>query len=421
MKKPFIASYPKVKLHAQTVKCIKKGHPWVTADQFSRAFPKNSQFLVGKNEADQHFVLLMNDPNHAKVLARVWKILPEQYNTSTPFSFEEELQTRIEMSVKKRLNDKVHLERDNFYLCFGEADQLPGLNIQCLHGAIIIQTTAFYWKQHKSLLIESLTNALVSNFPHLANIPVYFQTRNTKGVNRIDQWVPDHRFPAKMNFEINEFGLKYKIRIGTNYDFGIYSDMSSVRKRIIPYLKKSSSVLNLFSYTGAFSLMALQHGAKQVVSVDLSEKYNNWCMDNIQLNPDLNAANHKTITSSVAIVLKKMLKSKEQYDFIICDPPSASSDSKQVSNALNNYQNLLPLILKSLSNSGIAMIALNTHSITKQKFKNQISKILSGMPKNNSYKIIEEFGLGADCKAKKGFNEGDYLKVLLIQKKHTHS
>lgn len=113
--------------------------------------------------------------------------------------------------------------------------------------------------------------------------------------------------------------------------------------------------------------------------------------------------------------LTKTAQTDQRFDFIICDPPSFSSNGKNSSSAFNQYEKLLPLCIEILEENGKVAIFLNTHSITKNRFQKKIEDII----KNQKLKchIIKHLGLEQDCPRKKGFPEGDYLKGFLIQKR----
>ena len=198
------------------------------------------------------------------------------------------------------------------------------------------------------------------------------------------------------------------------YDHGIYTDMSQTRAKLESIIKGSNKVLNLFCYTGAFSLYSLKLGASEVVSVDLSEKYINWLEENISLNPDIESSKHNSMTCSTLDALGELKSKNREFDFIISDPPSSSSDGNTKSNALNDYQKTLPLITDLLSEGGKALVFLNTHKCSLKKFEDRIKQTISR--KKLPLKISRRFFLDGDCPSQKGFPEGSYLKGILVEK-----
>lgn len=403
-------SIKKVKLHPASCKHLSLGHPWITEDSFTKRFPKNDFFLIGiDDKTSREVALLINDPDHKNVKARLWSLSPADWKEA--FDFKLELQKRVKASLELRLKNETFKSRENFYLINGESDFLPGLLVLKLKNQILIQYYALFWKKMEeellSVLMESLKN-------HFSVEDVWIQERNfnqTKAIRSLNQ-------KTHADFILNEFGINYHIRLNEHYDFGIYTDMSAIRKTMQPYLEKGQSLLNLFSYTGAFSLFALKLGAKKVVSVDLSSKYLQWLDENLGLNPELKPEYHSSLCMPSEKALEKLINEQVQFEMIICDPPSASSDGSITSSALKSYEKLLPLMLKLLTKNGSLFVFLNTHAISWTKFEEKLKQIVQASEFANTISIGKRFKLTDDCLPLKGFHEGDYLKGFLIDFKN---
>lgn len=400
-----MSNIPNVKLHPESWKQIKKGHPWIIKDQYTSSFSK-SPFLraIEKNQK----VILLNDPSHPKIKARVWDNVELQASFDIN-TFRNQLYSRLEDSI---LNRKTLFEsRDNMYLVFGEADFLPGLFIQKLGSVLLIQLYTEAYKDHFKILLKYFKEILIKNFPDTHWDGVFIQQRNHDKITEIKE-SPWGRYKLPNELTIKEFGVNYKLLVKNFYDQGIYTDMSAIRFKLSSDIKAAKSVLNLYCYTGAFSLYALSLGVEKVTSVDLSKKYLEWLEHNLGLNPELLTENHTSVAQDVP---KYLQKTEEKFDFIICDPPSFSSNGKSSSSAFSQYEKLLPLCMSRLEVGGKIALFLNTHSITKNKFQKKIEDII----KNNKLKchIIKHLGLEQDCPRRKGFPEGDYIKGFFIQKR----
>lgn len=399
----------KVNLHPASCKYLKLGHPWITEDSYTVRFPKNDFFLIGVDEKNRkEIALLINDPEHKKVKARLWSLNPKDWKEE--IDFKSMLEERITSALDKRANANLILERENFHLINGESDNLPGLLVLKLKDQILILYYALFWKKVEKDLIDLLKNRMPIN-------DVWIQERNfnqTKSIRSING-------QTSLEFTLKEFDVNYLIRINEHYDFGIYTDMSAIRKQMRPYLEKSQSLLNLYCYTGAFSLFALKLNTPKVVSVDLSTKYLKWLDENISLNPDLNKNNHHFLCMPADKALEKLMAENAQFETIICDPPSASSDGQNTSSALKSYEKLLPLMLKLLSKNGSLFVFLNTHTISWNKFEEKLKQIIETSEFKNQINIGKRFKLSDDCLPLKGFHEGDYLKGFLIDFKHKES
>jgi 23S rRNA (cytosine1962-C5)-methyltransferase len=324
-------------------------------------------------------------------------------------NFRDELYQRLIASFKKRVESDYFEERENLYLIFGEGDYLPGLFVQKLGNIYLIQFYARYWTQIEDVFLR-IFNKVMSDFDFKGQVLLQERYPNAKSkTRRIDK-------KTQVNsLQINENGIIMEIHPGRAHDPGIYTDAASIRDRMTKYLERAKSVLNLYCYTGAFSLQAMKKGAHKVVSVDLSGKYLQQLEKNIALNKDLNPEIHQSIESDVNKEIAKMGKAKESFDLVICDPPSASSDGKKMSSAVKNYEKLLPKLYKITNSKGYLAIFLNTHNVTRNSFKNKIQDVIK--KEKLKLDIVREWSLTADCPVSRGFPEGDYLKVLILEKK----
>lgn len=400
----FERPYPRVAIHPDSIKHTQKGHPWIISDSFTKKFPKPNLFLIGVNpKTKDETLLFINDWRHPKIKGRVW-------SHQAPFvekvkNFQQDFGKRLEEALEKRLNDKIHEERENFYWVFGEGDLIPGLFIQFLGPLVLIQSYATFWFPMEFLVVSHVERLLEKYFPE-RDFSIMIQERFPGARSDFKHVTKSNKIPSE--FVLNEFGINYEIHPYEHHDPGIYTDASSIRKKLLPYYEESKNILNLYSYTGAFSLYGLSKG-KDVVSVDLSQKYIDWLERNISLNEF--SANHQSMAMNCEMALKKLAKEDKKFDFVICDPPSSSSDGKKTSQALKKYEELVPMILDLLESKGHAALFLNTHSVSKKKFQNKILELIKGKGK-----ITNEFKLGEDCPTLRGFQEGNYLKVLIVKK-----
>ncbi|WP_408097257.1 class I SAM-dependent rRNA methyltransferase [Peredibacter sp. HCB2-198] len=398
---------PECLIHPVSIKLLRAGHPWITADNFSNRFPRHSEFVIATDDRKRPMALLMHDPYHKNVKARVW---------STKFPFDREaqhftasIQGRLDLAFEKRIQQKELKERENYYLVFGEADHLPGLFVLRLKDRVLIQFYTQFWNRYKSIIQTTIQEV----FPEIKDENVWFQLRGeTKELQKLPQNSIDQN--RRDEFHIAEFGIQYLIRLGSSYDHGLYTDMSSIRHTLAKLIQPGNAVLNLYSYTGAFSLWAMKLGATQVTSVDLSPKYIEWLQQNLALNPELNHTQHDAIVSSVDDALTNLKKEDKKFDVIICDPPSSSSDGEKRTSASKAYKELLQKMDPLLNPKGKLVVFLNTHQVTQEKFDRLMKDYLAELKLN--YKMSTRLHLGQDCPTLKGFPEGSYLKGLVLEK-----
>ncbi|HVG17052.1 MAG TPA: class I SAM-dependent methyltransferase [Chitinophagaceae bacterium] len=158
-------------------------------------------------------------------------------------------------------------------------------------------------------------------------------------------------------FEVNEGGLKFIINLSDYLDTGLFLD-HRITRGLIRELAKDRKVLNLFCYTGSFSVYAAAGAASEVHSVDLSKTYLQWAERNVNLNlPGYN--NHTAVHADVMQYLKGL--PSESFDLIIMDPPTFSN-SKRMDDFLDIQRDHVGLInecLRLLGEKGILFFSTN--------------------------------------------------------------
>lgn len=159
---------------------------------------------------------------------------------------------------------------------------------------------------------------------------------------------------------VREGKFLFFVNLTSNIDTGLYCDMREMRK-IIYDSAKGKSVLNLFSYTGSFSVAAGAGGARYIENVDLSTRYLSWAKENMALN-DLK----KIDTHYTKIDCQKFLTiCKKKFDIIILDPPTFSnSKSGKTFDIKKDYIKLITLCLKILNKGGVLYFSTNARSFS---------------------------------------------------------
>lgn len=369
----------------------------MTLDSYSRRFPPTDLFVTGVDPRKQPVATLLHDPQHKTIRGRVWSQDPNWSEKN----FLQELEVRLLQAIKKR-ESLASLElRENKYWCFGEADSLPGLFLLQLKDQMVIQLYTSWWFKHKEALVE-----MILKHSSFVRENLWLQVRGDEK----NQTPPEPLVGPKreLNFALKENGFHIMARLGAAYDYGLYTDMAALRTSMKDLMAQSPRVLNLYSYTGAFSLYALALGSSDVVSVDLSGKYLEWLEENLKLNSF--TGTHLSLKMATAEALKRLIKESRHFDLIICDPPSSSSDGQKRSNALQSYEDMWADLQKLLAPKGRILSFLNTHTVSMPKFEATL-KGLAG----NQLKIQKKYFLQDDCPALKGFPEGNYLKGILWQ------
>jgi 23S rRNA (cytosine1962-C5)-methyltransferase len=162
---------------------------------------------------------------------------------------------------------------------------------------------------------------------------------------------------TKSEFVVTENDLKFIVNLTDYLDTGLFLD-HRITRQMVREISKDKRVLNLFCYTGSFSVYAAAGGAREVVSIDLSKTYLDWAGRNMKLNfPE--SENHLIIHADVKQELRKM--EAESFDIIIMDPPTFSN-SKRMDDFLDIQRDHVELInecLRLLIPGGVLFFSTN--------------------------------------------------------------
>lgn len=166
---------------------------------------------------------------------------------------------------------------------------------------------------------------------------------------------------------VRENGHEFLTELSLYTDTGLFLDQAYTRA-MVQNETAGRSVLNLFSYTGSFSVYAAAGGAESVVSVDLSNVYSSWARENLNRNGFLDENKYKVITEDAKTYLENAYKNGERYDLVIFDPPAFSNSHKADDfDVQKDYFSYLYLISRILKDGGAVVFSENLSSFVFDK------------------------------------------------------
>ena len=244
----------------------------------------------------------------------------------------------------------------------GPADGLPsGTAVDAFAGRWLIQTKG-----------EKPSKALVTKAAERA-VSVWWK--------RLDQSVKES--PALLAgdceekaFEASEHGARYKIDFDAGYSQGIFLDQRLNRQEVQQRSQSGQRVLNLFAYTGAFSVVAALGGAT-TTTLDLSGPYINWAKDNFRAN-DLDPDDHFFCKGDALEWLTRWKKAGRTFHGIVADPPTFSRSGKSTWKVERDYASLVKACANVLEPGGWALFCANTHRASHRWFADEIGAGLTG-------------------------------------------
>ncbi len=386
----------------QTAQMLKLGHPWVIADRFTRQWPlgKVGDLVPLTDEGGRLLATALLDPGD-RIVARVLQ------SGSMTLS-EGWVRRKIEAAVALR---EAHLEltdTDAYRLVNGEGDGLPGLTVDRYGEYLMVQLYAAGWKRHLPLVVGALQKVLEP-----AGIYEKFRPQKTR---KLEAEVKSKKYsrllagsPVAGPINVVENGLNFLVDLEEGLNTGLFLDQRSNRRDLMRRVR-GKKVLNLFAYTGAFSVAAAAAGAEKVTSVDASATYLDRARENFSLNR-LNPKRHEFVVGDCFEVLQDLQAQGRSFDIILMDPPSFSTTSKSRFTTRGGTSDLVATALKLLPPGGLVITSSNHQKIDIADYLKELRRgaLEAGCPQ----RVIRIAGQPEDFPFPVTFPEGRYLKYVI--------
>ena len=288
-----------------------------------------------------------------------------------------------------------------FRLFNQEGDGFGGLTVD-LYGDYAV----FSWyNSYVYQIRQTISEAFRQVFPEVlgAYEKIRFKGLDYESAHVYGQEAPDF-------FTVLENGVLYQVFMNDGLMTGIFLDQHEVRGSLVDGLAMGKSLLNMFSYTAAFSVAAAMGGASQTTSVDLAKRSRELSQAHFQAN-GISTGDHRFIVMDVFEYFKYAKRKGLTYDVIVLDPPSFARNKKQTFSVAKDYHKLISQSLEILNPEGIIIASTNAANVSRQKFIEQIDKGFAG----RSYQILNKYGLPADFAYNKKDESSNYLKVISMK------
>jgi 23S rRNA (cytosine1962-C5)-methyltransferase len=293
-----------------------------------------------------------------------------------------------------------------FRIFNGEGDGIGGLTIDYFDS--------FYLIQWYSEGIYSFKKEVITSLQELVTFKGIYQKKRFASNGAYveeDDFVAGER--GEFPLLIKENGLNYAVYLNEGAMVGIFLDQREVRKRLMEKYANGKNVLNTFSYTGAFSVAAAAGGAKKTTSVDVANRSLPKTIEQFSVN-GIDYEAQDIIVEDVFKYFKYAVRKKLLFDLVIVDPPSFARSKKHTFSAAKDYKDLLKSVITITADDGVIVASTNCSTFGMQKFKGFIDQAFKET--GRKYQTLEEYTLPPDFKTKKGYKEGNYLKVVFVQK-----
>ena len=288
-----------------------------------------------------------------------------------------------------------------FRLFNQEGDGFGGLTVDLYGDYVVFSWYNSYVYQIRKVISEAFRQV----FPEVLGTyeKIRFKGLDYESAHVYGQEAPDF-------FTVLENGVLYQVFMNDGLMTGIFLDQHEVRGSLVDGLAMGKSLLNMFSYTAAFSVAAAMGGASQTTSVDLAKRSRELSQAHFQAN-GISTDEHRFIVMDVFEYFKYAKRKDLTYDVIVLDPPSFARNKKQTFSVAKDYHKLISQSLEILNPGGIIIASTNAANVSRQKFTEQIDKGFAG----RSYQILNKYGLPADFAYNKKDESSNYLKVISMK------
>ena len=390
----------------ESVRMVELGHPWIIADGFTKRWPTGQagQVVALSDDKGRFLASALLDPQErivARILSRERMQLDQNW-----------LATRLQAAIDLRRNHAGLGDGTSAYrLVNAEGDGLPGLTVDRYGDYLMVQLYCNGWRPHLKLVTRVLQDLLAPAGIYEKARPQ--KTRELEAVSdskRYGRLLAGTAAPAQL--EVLENGLTFLVSLENGLNTGLFLDQRRNRQDLMTRCA-GKRVLNLFAYTGAFSVAAAATGASLVASVDASPGYTEWAKANFGANR-LNPKRHEFIVGDCLEVLADLARQKKRYDIILMDPPSFSTTTKSRFTTRGGTSDLVAASLPLLQNGGLLIASSNHQKVDLADYLKELRR--GALQAATDLRVISLYGQPEDFPYPVTFPDGRYLKYAVCVK-----
>ncbi len=376
---------------------LQRFHPWI----FSGAI----QRIDGKPEEGDVVTVYTNDHRfiargHVQVGSIAVRVLTFNDETIDQAFWNKRIATAYDLRERTGISSR---EDNNTYrLVHGEGDNLPGLIIDIYGDTAVMQAHSVGMHVSRMQIADALKEILGDKIKN-----IYYKSDTTlpykADINKDNGYI----MGGNASNISTEYGLKFHIDWLRGQKTGFFVDQRENRSLLEKYAK-GRKLLNMFCYTGGFSIYALRGGAEIVHSVDSSSK----AIDLTNANVEINFPGDKRHTAYAEDAFDFLDRMGNNYNLIILDPPAFAKHRDSLRNALIGYRRLNAKAIEKIQPGGILFTFSCSQVVSKENFRTAVFTA-AAMAKRN-VRILHQLTQPADHPVNIYHPEGEYLKGLVL-------
>lgn len=386
----------------ETARVLTGGHPWVIADRYTRQWPEVScgQLADLVDQGGKFLATALLEPQ-ARIAARV---------LSTSRVKLDESFLRCRLDAAKAARRWLDLSETNAWrMVNAEGDGLPGLTIDRYADFAVLQYFTPAWERSLPLVAQTL----LMHDDGLQGVYAKYRPQETRKLAAGGKKKPFSRLlagrEAPRNLTVKECGLVFAVDLVNDLNSGIFPDQRENRQQLRSRVA-GCRFLNLFAYTGAFSVAAAAGGASRVTSVDVSFRYLDQARQNFRLN-DIDPADHEFVVGDCFAELETFARRKRRFDVVLMDPPSFSTTRRGKFTTGGGTADLVTRTLALMEPGGLLITSSNLQKMTLHDYLKELRK--GSRSAGKTLQVLEVSGQAPDFPFLAGFPEGQYLKYVV--------
>ena len=376
---------------------LKRYHPWVFSGAIKKIYGEPAEGDIVKVYSNQDEFLGTGHYQEGSISIRILSFMDEEIG-------EDFYITRIKDALAARA--KLGLPDDKktnvCRLVNAEGDGLPGFIIDYYNGTAVMQFHSIGMHMHRDLLVKGLQEILGDRLR-----AVYDKSATTLPSRYATGYKNEYLSGSPSQTIVKEHGNQFSIDWEKGQKTGFFIDQRENRKLLGEY-SDGRNVLNLFGYTGGFSVYARQCGAELVHTVDSSAH----AIDMANKNMELNFGEQHRHQGITADVLKFLVKPASSYDLMILDPPAFAKHHNVLNNALQGYKRLNARAIEKIKPGGIIFTFSCSQAVSKENFRKSV--FAASANTGRRVRILHQLTQPADHPVSIYHLEGEYLKGLVL-------
>ena len=390
--------YPTIQLRHGKAESLKRFHPWIFSGAIQRMPDNLTEGQIVRIIDHKGDFLAIGHYQIGSIAIRVLSFVERKIDNEF---WKERLSEAFNMRCSIGLVGRE--DNNTLRLVHGEGDQLPGLIIDLYGKTAVMQAHSvgmhLYRKEIAAALID-VCKGIIEN--------VYYKSETTlpfkADLHEKDGFIIGGN---EDNIAI-EYGLKFHIDWLRGQKTGFFIDQRENRKLLEQY-SMGKNVLNMFCYTGGFSVYALRGGATRVTSVDSSAK----AIDLTRANAELNFPGDSRHDAYAEDAFKFLERAGDDYELIVLDPPAFAKHKGALRNALKGYTRLNAIAISKIRKGGIIFTFSCSQAVNKDQFR--LAVFTAAAQAGRHVRILHQLHQPADHPINIYHPEGEYLKGLVLE------